>query len=562
MFNWNTFPWTDFQNLNLDWVMKKIKSHGEDIATLDTKVDTAMASIYQYIQDNLPSIIQQIASVVIDVTQAGAVGDGVTDDSDAINNALSMGDILYFPAGTYCFKNIEVNKPVIFWGAGESFWQPIHRHANTNQSYTMVTCYDSVVFEGIGFKANADVVTQSGTRYLTQAAVVAETVKSVVFNNCSFADFYETYRLQMSSVAFEDRHGMATKIHNCDLVIFQNCTFGDFGGQELLWIAHDIASYGDGHTIFNSCMFVDRNSGDTGSYLNIYGGSGYFTNNTAQNANNIYTGGANGGTLFNIMCANSVVADNIFTDCNCGNYVDISEGYYNKVDNAIVSNNIMRGSALRGIRSMANHLTVIGNVIEAEEALETYQISTIPATGVPGHTDINTLYDFNDIIIKDNTFIACNNPFGDSAVAASQTLFLGKTPDGATPVTQRVQISGNTFYRNSDAVTLHYIYLFGTVNHAWITDNVFKNAGYISPGVTSIRAVIGGTEDTTQLLVANNIMDMSDNPDSLVTYMLGGASGYRDTVTYAYNNIALGSNVKVDYNWTQITASGNIGFTA
>ena len=67
--------------------------------------------------------IREIATTVVSVKQFGAVGDGVTDDSEAIERAtteVANGEILVFPAGTYLQgRSISVRSPdVILWGFG------------------------------------------------------------------------------------------------------------------------------------------------------------------------------------------------------------------------------------------------------------------------------------------------------------------------------------------------------------------------------------------------------------------------------------------------------------
>jgi hypothetical protein len=56
-----------------------------------------------------------------DVRDFGAVGDGTTDDTRAINAALFGGGEIYFPPGTYCVTSaIEVASPVTLRGAGRT----------------------------------------------------------------------------------------------------------------------------------------------------------------------------------------------------------------------------------------------------------------------------------------------------------------------------------------------------------------------------------------------------------------------------------------------------------
>jgi parallel beta-helix repeat protein len=58
--------------------------------------DTAIADA-----QNKIGILNKKTDGIVSVKEFGAVGDGVADDTTAIQNALNVGGIIYFPAGTY-----------------------------------------------------------------------------------------------------------------------------------------------------------------------------------------------------------------------------------------------------------------------------------------------------------------------------------------------------------------------------------------------------------------------------------------------------------------------------
>jgi hypothetical protein len=56
----------------------------------------------------------------VSVKDFGAVGDGVVDDTTAIQNAINAGKLIYFPAGTYKFSTLQLNHDgCILVGDGE-----------------------------------------------------------------------------------------------------------------------------------------------------------------------------------------------------------------------------------------------------------------------------------------------------------------------------------------------------------------------------------------------------------------------------------------------------------
>lgn len=68
----------------------------------DEKIDSINTSIEEIkiLTDNIP----------INIKAYGAVGDGITDDTEAIQSAINDNDVIYFPAGTYLLTS-----PILVW---------------------------------------------------------------------------------------------------------------------------------------------------------------------------------------------------------------------------------------------------------------------------------------------------------------------------------------------------------------------------------------------------------------------------------------------------------------
>jgi parallel beta-helix repeat protein len=92
--------------------------NGQDSLSLQTHDDIRGAAAKMLRRD-----LNLIPKTIVSVKSFGAIGDGVTDDSDAIERAtagVANGEILLFPAGTYVqTRTITVRSPnVILWGFG------------------------------------------------------------------------------------------------------------------------------------------------------------------------------------------------------------------------------------------------------------------------------------------------------------------------------------------------------------------------------------------------------------------------------------------------------------
>lgn len=90
------FPYTNFHELNLDWIINEMKKLREDF-------------------DSLPdSIIEKLIANFrlgnfINVRLLGAKGDGVTDDTAIIQKAVDKFKAVYIPAGTYKITTLFIN---------------------------------------------------------------------------------------------------------------------------------------------------------------------------------------------------------------------------------------------------------------------------------------------------------------------------------------------------------------------------------------------------------------------------------------------------------------------
>lgn len=90
------FPYTNFHELNLDWIINEMKKLREDF-------------------DSLPdSIIEKLIANFrlgnfINVKLLGAKGDGVSDDTSIIQKAIDKFKAVYIPAGTYKITTLFIN---------------------------------------------------------------------------------------------------------------------------------------------------------------------------------------------------------------------------------------------------------------------------------------------------------------------------------------------------------------------------------------------------------------------------------------------------------------------
>lgn len=166
-------------------------------ATTKTYVDTALRSL------------------VYNVRDYGATGDGATDDTAAIGNALAAigtsGGVLYFPPGTYrTSQHIIPDKPITFRGAGAG--SSILK-ALTSSGYiftkTSTTSVAGITFQGLSFDG------QNGTNV---ALLRLEYVTNALIEDCRFVNMTQWAVLLGVTFATD------STVRNTDVTI-QNCYF-------------------------------------------------------------------------------------------------------------------------------------------------------------------------------------------------------------------------------------------------------------------------------------------------------------------------------------------------
>lgn len=157
------FPYSNFHEMNMDWIINKVKQLSEEwehfhvdvIENIKNEVNTWLddhPEATTTVEDGSLTAAKftndlQLHTLKDYVTPEmfGAVGDGVTDDSNALGTALNQGKPCYL-SGTYILTQaLTTDAPIIF-GNGEII-------ANSGITY-MITTFDSIIVSGIKFNSN------------------------------------------------------------------------------------------------------------------------------------------------------------------------------------------------------------------------------------------------------------------------------------------------------------------------------------------------------------------------------------------------------------------------
>jgi hypothetical protein len=166
------------------------------------------------------SVIDAVGSYSSDVSVKtyGAVGDGVTDDTTAIQNAVNSENIVFFPAGTYLVSNpISIPSNRTLFGEG----------AASVISYTGTTTSRGAFYINSGSSsAYIDNVTVRDLKFLGQVALLGFSefvhlisfsgVRDCVIERCVIEGFRgDGILLGSGDIAGQERHNINVTIRDC-----------------------------------------------------------------------------------------------------------------------------------------------------------------------------------------------------------------------------------------------------------------------------------------------------------------------------------------------------------
>ena len=120
-----TWPWTDFHQLNLGWILEKVKYCLEEVGQIDEKVQDAVNKALS--DEKINEIVRTIMSgYMLNVKYppegvTPATGDGSADDTKAIQECIDYaaakgGGAVFFPSGRYLTNSLTMKNGVTLFG--------------------------------------------------------------------------------------------------------------------------------------------------------------------------------------------------------------------------------------------------------------------------------------------------------------------------------------------------------------------------------------------------------------------------------------------------------------
>ena len=456
-----------------------------------------------------------------DVKDYGAVGDGTTDDTTAVSNALATGGAVYFPKGTYLISSITLTTAKQrLYGEGRT---SIIKHSTANSNLFTVQA-DDVVFENLTFygAATSDITTEYAIFTASANPADRMTIKNCVFTGASSGVGFN------SGIKFDANNDYG-RVEGS----FFERLYGSVDGTGYAILSGDV----DGLVITNN---------------NFIGGSGrgrhaiYFSagaSNCIADGNYIYGFDYQCISQYSAgvqpSCKQNIYSNNTLINCALtGNATSGAININGHSDGALVIGNTIYNSGAKGIAvdgtdvTDLKNTTIEGNFVQNSQTIGIDTISVINANIVGntvnnssqassnGHANFRIVGD--GVTASTNVLVTGNHSSFTANTRSSLQL------NATSPAPVSVKVSGNLFpTMNLDSIELNgvtakidgRIQFSGTWDAASVADgdavsNNFTVSGAVAgdtaiasyPGSVSglgITAHVSATDTVTVTLLNN-----------------------------------------------------------
>lgn len=525
----------------------------------------------------MPFLSTSSQQQTVDVRRFGAVGDGVTDDTAAMQAAASSGYDIIVPAGNFRHGPIVVSSSIRFLGGSQV--TPIFS-SNTNEKLYEVTS-PNVTIDGLNVSSVSGSITAN--KYIIHISGAA---------NCRVLNLVLT-DITTGDNDLKVTHGVYIQ-SSSDNAIVSGCTINNISGSAVFMKDVSSAVVRDNHitdtgwysiTLDQGCYdcWICNNTIDgDGELSRYYGGSINLMSQHPGNVNrrifvlnNKISGVHNYGACIRVLSTHdSVVSGNIISDCVAGSLAASERLQYIGVDrrcypgqwdqgpctNIVISNNNLvagEGSYI-GIyiknmdatnRDPSLNISVIGNIISSSDPTHVFESGVLLHGGSAGFVGVTICDNIMSLLTTSGSILGGGISIASSDAGGEILSLLVK----GNIVRDIISTTPSSSYQTG-------IYINGYARYPIVRGNIVKNFFYgVRSGTSNITDPIG-LSDNTQIDCVN--------PTLLSTPPIGGGFNMSLGTTiptkgiYTAGHVRQRTNAAASESWGWIVTTAGGAMTA
>lgn len=456
----------------------------------------------------------------------GAVGDGVTDDTQAIDDAILTGRVVLLK-GTYLVHGISIqNNTTIIGGKIKA---TLKQNGHSSNLITAETSGINIVFKDVEFDGSAS--THRKDTNADDYIIKVWYANSVSFIGCKIHNVTNG-AMNEDRTEVAKRKGFSVSIYNTRNILIDSCEFYN--------IMQEGFSIGGYNVEDNYKEFVDVRIVNCYSHSNQQS-QALFTIMNVKNMvvlNNVFT--ENNTSFFNLISNNCIFIGNIF-DTSGKRGIGTEYYYWMRMRNIIIKSNIIRNTKDFAVQTGIDGCIVQGNTIENCRGIQcaggvknskqyNQYWSNYIALICPFVTVRNTLDDEKGLII-DNNIIKLKDI--DEVTDLTHALFIRGSYDdvnGDVSMAKNISITNNKIYNTYNKVfTIAPVYISNTD----FTDILIKD-NYIEGKLNRVDTgfITFVTEGTINLIkvVGNRFWSELENDMKNIVTITSIQKGLKDNI--------------------------------